>query len=281
MKTATDYFDDLLLIAEEIVGYYNILMQNEIRLGISSVDYQSVYFMLSNAIAREKSLYLEADSLGYIPEIRIMIDKKINDQVSLDIDLREGFSHLDRMQSMMEGMVKSHILAYVHMLKADINRILFSFLEEMINNSYYGNIKDDLIEYKYSLLFLNGYNENDFINGNNLSSLDNLISPKYREMWPECHYIDEAIIELPCIKALEYLAETEEVSDTKRVMVIIKIINILARLTLGDERLVSKYYDDIMLLLEDDSYPDELVKVAQEMFQLFSNIQSKIGNGRK
>lgn len=281
MKTAKDYFDELLLIAEEIVGYYNILMQNEIRSGVSSVDYQSVYFMLGNAIAREKSLYLEADSLGYIPEIRIMIDKKINDQFSLDIDLREGFSHLDRMRSMMEGRLKSHTLAYVHMLKADINRILFSFLEEMINNSYYGNIKDDLIEYKYSLLFLNGYNENDFINGNNLSSLDNLISPKYREMWPECHYIDEAIIELPCIKALEYLAETEEVSDTKRVMVIIKIINILARLTLGDERLVSKYYDDIMLLLEDDSYPDELIKVAQEMFQLFSNIQSKIGNGRK
>lgn len=282
MKTAKDYYDDLLLIAEEIVSYYNLLMQNEIKFGIVSVNYQSVYFMLRNAIAREKNLYLEAESLGYIPELRVMTDKEFNGEFSPDIALMGGFSHLNRMQSMLEGMEKSHTLIYVCMLKGDINRILFSFLEEMIDNSYYSNIKDDLIEYKYSLLFLNGYNENDFMNGNNLSSLNGLSSPKYREMCPEYRYIDEAVIELPCIKALEYLAEVEEIkSDAKLVNIIIKIINILARLTLGDERLVSKYYDDIMMLLEDDNYPDELVKVAREMFRIFSNIESKIGNGRK
>lgn len=281
MKTVKDYYYELLLIAEEIISYYNLLIQNEIKYGIVSVNYQSVYFMLNRAIAREQRLYLEVESLGYIPELKVMLDKEFNEQFSSDIVLGGGVSHLNRLNSMMEGRDKSSTLIYASMLKSDINRILFSFLEEMIDNDYYGNIKDDLIQYKYSLIFLNGYNENDFMNGKSLSDLNNLSSPKFRKMCPGYHYIDEAIIELPSIKALEYLAEVEEVSESRRVKVIIKIINILARLTLGDEKLVSKYYDDIMLLLEDDSYPDELVNIARDMFQIFSNIQSKIGNGRK
>lgn len=153
----------------------------------------------------------------------------------------------------------------------------------MIDNPYYSEIKSDLIQYKYSLIFLNIDNEDTFINGEDLGNLDNLSSPQKRKYYQGYRYIDESLIELPCLKAFEDLAdmESESFSDFDKFKVIIKIINILARFTLGDERLVSKYIDDITLLLEGDNYPSEITNIAKEMMQIFGNINSKIGNGRK
>ncbi len=283
MKTAKEYFQDLIYIAEEIIGYYNMLMQYEFNEGIESSNYKSSLAMLCDALSRENSIYLEAQSLGLIDEIRHIVRKETKALYNQDISFLNGFSHLHRLNCLIESLVKSDTLDYVYALKYDINRILLSFIEMMITNPYYENVRADLIQYKYSLVAFNIHCENDLINGDDISSLNVLSAPNYREKCYSYQYVDKALIELPYLKAMEYLSElsSEDNLEVKRATIIIKIINILARLTLGDEGLVSKYYEDSMTLLDSEMYPEEIVKIAEEMFQIFSKIQSKIGNGRK
>jgi len=283
MKTAKEYFQDLIYIAEEIIGYYNMLMQYEFNEGIESSNYKSSLAMLCDALSRENSIYLEAQSLGLIDEIRNIVRKETKALYNQDISFLNGFSHLHRLNCLIESLVKSDTLDYVYALKYDINRILLSFIEMMITNPYYENVRADLIQYKYSLVAFNIHCENDLINGDDISSLNVLSAPNYREKCYSYQYVDKALIELPYLKAMEYLSElsSEDNLEVKRATIIIKIINILARLTLSDEGLVSKYYEDSMTLLDSEMYPEEIVKIAEEMFQIFSKIQSKIGNGRK
>jgi len=283
MKTAKEYFQDLIYIAEEIIGYYNMLMQYEFNEGIESSNYKSSLAMLCDALSRENSIYLEAQSLGLIDEIRNIVRKETKVLYNQDISFLNGFSHLYRLNCLIESLVKSDTLDYVYTLKSDINRILLSFIEMMITNPYYENVRADLIQYKYSLVAFNIHCENDLINGDDISSLSVLSAPNYREKCYSYQYVDKALIELPYLKAMEYLSELsdEDNLEGKRATIIIKIINILARLTLSDEGLVSKYYEDSMTLLDSEMYPEEIVKIAEEMFQIFSKIQSKIGNGRK
>jgi len=283
MKTAKEYFQDLIYIAEEIIGYYNMLMQYEFNEGIESSNYKSSLAMLCDALSRENSIYLEAQSLGLIDEIRNIVRKETKVLYNQDISFLNGFSHLYRLNCSIESLVKSDTLDYVYALKSDINRILLSFIEMMITNPYYENVRADLIQYKYSLVAFNIHCENDLINGDDISSLSVLSAPNYRERCYSYQYVDKALIELPYLKAMEYLSELsdEDNLEGKRATIIIKIINILARLTLSDEGLVSKYYEDSMTLLDSEMYPEEIVKIAEEMFQIFSKIQSKIGNGRK
>jgi len=283
MKTAKEYFQDLIYIAEEIIGYYNMLMQYEFNEGIESSNYKSSLAMLCDALSRENSIYLEAQSLGLIDEIRHIVRKETKALYNQDISFLNGFSHLHRLNCLIESLVKSDTLDYVYALKYDINRILLSFIEMMITNPYYENVRADLIQYKYSLVAFNIHCENDLINGDDISSLNVLSAPNYREKCYSYQYVDKALIELPYLKAMEYLSElsSEDNLEVKRATIIIKIINILARLTLSDEGLVSKYYEDSMTLLDSEMYPEEIVKIAEEMFQIFSKIQSKIGNGRK
>lgn len=283
MKTAEEYFQDLIYIVEEIIGYYNMLMQYEFNEGIESSNYKSSLAMLCDALSRENSIYLEAQSLGLIDEIRNIVRKETKVLYNQDISFLNGFSHLYRLNCLIESLVKSDTLDYVYTLKSDINRILLSFIEMMITNPYYENVRADLIQYKYSLVAFNIHCENDLINGDDISSLSVLSAPNYREKCYSYQYVDKALIELPYLKAMEYLSELsdEDNLEGKRATIIIKIINILARLTLSDEGLVSKYYEDSMTLLDSEMYPEEIVKIAEEMFQIFSKIQSKIGNGRK
>ena len=62
---------------------------------------------------------------------------------------------------------------------------------------------------------------------------------------------------------------------------VIKIINIFARLILSNEKMVNKYYQELSDLLEAEDCPGEIKEVFGELFQILENIQSKIGNGRK
>ena len=148
MKTAEEYFQDLIYIAEEIIGYYNMLMQYEFNEGIESSNYKSSLAMLCDALSRENSIYLEAQSLGLIDEIRNIVRKETKVLYNQDISFLNGFSHLYRLNCLIESLVKSDTLDYVYALKSDINRILLSFIEMMITNPYYENVRADLIQYK-------------------------------------------------------------------------------------------------------------------------------------
>lgn len=278
METAKDCYEKLRKISEEIMSYYNMMSDNELKLGTETAAYQECYKWLIDAIARENSIYLEAQRLGFIDEIRMMVESETEAFPNLDNVLKSGFAYLFRIQNILEGFLKNDTAFYAKKIKYDINRILFSFLSEMQNNPYYDPIRGSLIDYKYSLLYSNTYSENDFITGKSISDLDKLMPPNEHKSYSMYHYVDAALLELPCLKNIDYLKEVdlEVFSDFKFSTLVIKIINILARLILSNEKLVSKYYKELNDLLEDEDCPEEIKKVFGELFQLLENIQSNI-----
>lgn len=282
MKNAKDCYEKLREIAEEIMSYYNMMSYNELKLGTETAAYQECYKWLIDAIARENSIYLEAQRLGFIDEIRMMVESETEAFPNLDNVLKSGFAYLFRIQNILEGFLKNDTAFYAKIIKYDINRILFSFLSEMQNNPYYDSIRGSLIDYKYSLLYSNTYSENDFITGKSISDLDKLMPPNEHKSYSMYHYVDAALLELPCLRNIDYLKEVdlEVFSDFKFSTLVIKIINILARLILSNEKLVSKYYQELNDLLEDEDCPEEIKKVFGELFQLLENIQSNILRGR-
>jgi len=283
MEKAKEYFQKLIYIDEEIMTYFIMLSDIELKLGSESPSYQENYKWLVEAINRENVLFIEIKNLGLVDEIGLLAQNEVAVIPEPEIILRSGFGHLYRIKSLVEGLINDEASNYAHNLKYDINRILLRFLREMLNNPYYDSIKGSLISYKYGLLYLNIYNENDFVNNSGIDSINSLCPPDERRKRSIISgYLDEVLLEFPCLKNIDYLKEVsiEVFSDATLLNLVIKIINILARLVLSNERVVNKYCQELNSLLEDEECPEEIKQVYNELFQILQNIQTEV-MGRK
>ncbi len=187
-----------------------------------------------------------------------------------------------RLLNILEALSGDELLQYASTLKSDINHIILLMTEFLINNPYYEEIKEDLITLKHNLTFMDYNLESDFL----MDIIDfevELLSKNYRTNdMPSYEYVDKSILVLETINYLETLESIPEnmISPNIESIVIITILNILARLTLCEERELNMVYPRLQALLESE-YTSEIVKTKlTDMFAILNNVKSSFNWSR-
>ena len=87
---------------------------------------------------------------------------------------------------------------------------LKSFLDFIINNPYYSDIRKDLIFYKYNLLFLNSYSEHDFLINRDINTISLETNNCRTEDLASYVFVDKSILVLESIDYFNYLTNASE-----------------------------------------------------------------------
>lgn len=279
MKTAEEYYESLLIISKSITSYYYQLEELEHQSMQETLEYQTIFSTLYDEITKEDSILKEIANFGHLPRVKELLDKDLVNKHEPPIILRHGYANLFRLNSLIESMYNDEVLKYVYALKYDIGYLLLAMIEELICDEYYNDIKQDLISFKYSIIYCHVDLENDFLEHNLNTENIKLTAYKQRPFLPGYRYIDKAILVEETNRPFIYLENISEFSysSIKKFNVIISILKILARLILCDEFVMNELYKELINLLEDDAYPTELKEEIQNMFNLLSVIQAKLG----
>lgn len=279
MKNASEYYEELKIVAEAITIYYDNLAFLEYQDQIASPNYQTTFQSLYDEANHENILLTEAETLGLLPSIKQLIDKDLINKKEQGIILKHSKAHIFRLQSMIESMSPNDVLKYVYALKYDISRIILAMIEELFPDAYYEDIKEDLISFKYSLIFSHIDIENEFLAQELDNSKIRIISHSYRNPSnPGYRYIDKGVLVSESNPYLMYLENVQDFlgSNIRRSLVIISILNILARLVLCDENTVSEIYEDLMNLLKSEQFSSELQDEIKNMLNILEKIQSRL-----
>ena len=188
-----------------------------------------------------------------------------------------------RILDMLDSISGDDYLDYAGILYYDINQLLIAFLNILISNDYYSSIREDLIYYKYHLIFVQADSESDFI----MNRYDDTIRFKannYRTSdMPAYPYIDKAVL---AFEGEEYIQKIMEIpenflfSSNYYSNAVIDIINVLARLTLCDRDTLSYLEEGFNGLLEEDVISQELKNLIYELLAILDSLKSKIGWAR-
>lgn len=279
MKSASEYYEELKIVAEAITISYDQLAFLEYQEQTASSNYQATFKELYDATIHENNLLTEAETLGLFPEIKQLIDKDLINRKKQSIILKHSKAHIFRLQSLIESMSSSAILKYVYALKYDISSIILAMIEELLPDAYYDDIKEDLISLKYSLIFLHIDIEQEFLDQKLDSSKIKITSYNYRNFSnPGYRYIDEGVLVSESNPYLIYLENVQDFlgSNIRRSIVITSILNILARLVLCDENTVSEIYEDLMNILESEQFSPELQAEIKNMLNILEKIQTRL-----
>lgn len=285
MDEAREYYDKLLILGEEITAYYNALEEIDADGARESAEYQEYYGYLVEAISRENSVLNEAIRRGLLIKLKILVDKDLVNKKEPLIVLRHPYAHLFRLNDMLEILSGDKVLNYVYALKKDIGHILMAFLEQLISDLFYQDIRADLISFKYSLFYRHVDLENELVNGEEESRRIELNSLKYRNDGLYSYkYLDKAVLVQECEEGFLYLENVDDgflYSSTGHANVVINIISILARLILCDERTMKSLYDSLMNLLESEDFSSALQDEIKRMLAILEEVQSRIEWTRK
>lgn len=180
-------------------------------------------------------------------------------------------------------MLGSESFDYAAYLCYDLNQIIFSFLECLINNEAYDEIRGDLIFYKYNLIFMNYLSEDDFIKTRNISTISIESKSFKTDSNPDLIFVDKAILVL---EGREHVDVIEKHGDNFRenansfALVLISILELIARLVLSENDILSFLQQDFNYLLESDSVSLEVKNLIGDMISLLEEIKTKIDVAR-
>ncbi len=276
------YLLNLKEIEEQIEEVYLKLSELETRDLQLTNDYEYYFQELINLMGREKQILVNMGSEYSNSEIKKVVLKNKYSKKELLISLgylTDAYNY--RILHMLDDMSGDDYLDYASVLRTDISNIILKFLDYLINNPYYKDIKQSLVLYKYNLIFMNAQVEDDFIMGNLNSSLS-LKTDSYRTGdLPAYSYIDKSILVLESIDDMYSITEENELGSSDAVArVLIYIINIFARLTLCEVDTLSLIYDDVMSIMESDMTSIEVKKLFSDMSLVLENIKNQIAWAR-
>ena len=270
-----DYLKKFYGLEIKIEEIYLCLAELEERGFQGGLDYQYYFKELIDNINKEKKLLVDLGTNYRLSDVKKMVMRNKVSSKELPISLgylTDAYNY--RILNMLEALDGDDYLDYVGVLKTDISNIILKFLEHLINNPYYEDLKADLVLFKYNLIFMNVDLENDFIM-NNLGASLSLKANNYRTLdLPAYKYIDRSILVL---ESTDYFTRIiEENEDINKSRVLIYIINVLARLILCEEDTLALIYSDLTNILEDDEINEDIKKLFQEMSTILENIKSEI-----
>jgi len=270
---------ELCGIEEYIEKNFIALAELEIN-GINDVDYHYYYSGLVSLVESEKAL---VGTLGI--NARDVLNL-LNDANPYKKEPIIGLGHVSefyyfRLINIFKSMVESDLAFYAETVQYDINNLLLRFLSKMIDNEYFQNIREELIYFKYNIIFLNIDSEYDFLTGEESKPLE---TKKYRtEDFSDYTYVDDSLLGFQSMQALSYLYSIED--DFKNnsdsyAKVVLCILNILVRLILCEDQLVNKIYPEFIYLIGEDNPSENLRETMKEMLDILNEIKNDISWSR-
>ena len=273
-----NYLQSLNMVEVNIEECYLKLSELEIRGFDNSLDYEYYLKQISDLINKEKQILVNMISEYTVNDIKKMVLKYKVSMKELPISLgylTDAYNY--RILYMLEELSGDEYLDYAGVLRTDISHIILKFLDYLINNHYYKDLRDTLILYKYNLIFMNSDLESDFLL-NNLDNSLNLKADNYRtEDMPAYKYIDKSILVLDSLDYIANIIEENELgSDNSIARMIIYIINIYARLTLCEADTLTLIYDDVLSILDSEETTLEVKKLFNQMSTILDEIKNEI-----
>lgn len=280
--SAREIIISLCKIEEKLEYKYLNLAFLEKNGEIESSEYYQCLQEIQTLIDEEKNGFFnlkEADGL-------LALKKQIQNFNHVKKPLPISLGHLTdayyfRILNKLDTILDNDALYYEQVLRNDINRIVLQFIDFMLNNSYYEDIRGDLIAWKYDLAFMNDFSENDFLDGS-LREGVTLDSKSYHtDDFPEHIYVDKCVLVLESINNMAFITNAHEdfrANNGSYVSLIMAIVNVLASLVICDANLLGLLEDDFndILAEENDITPFEVKELVQEMMQILEIVKAKL-----
>lgn len=247
-----------------------------------SFEYEETIKTIRDLINEEKRLLASLS-----PEETFKLRKQVlkfcnKDELSICLGHMTNASYY-RLLNILNTMLGSELFDYATYLRYDLNQIIFSFLAYLINNEAYEEIRNDLIFYKYNLIFMNHLSEEDFLETRNIETISIESKNRKTDYNPDLIFADKSILVL---EGREYADSIQEYSESFKdnnnqyTIVVIAIIELIARLVLSEGEILHYLEQDFDFLLKDESVSLEVKNLIQEMISVLEILKSNINIAR-
>ena len=265
-----DILTDLIVLEKVKEEHFLYLVYLERNHEDNSFEYVSMIEKIKDLLKQEQHLLEQASD--YL-SLREFLQPYLAKPLGL---INLGYNHhtfLYRLNYLLESFCCDEGVEYAALLTYDIHKIILKFLEQLINNPYYGDVRDDLILYKYDIIFLDYHIESDYMSQDRISG--ELNSESLKKDLISSKYIDQVLLIDKLREEMAYLKNVTDINNSKRhVFVIILAIQILARFALCNEDLLSFVIDDFNKMLDSDDLDIPVKEVVFEMIDLFKQIKN-------
>ena len=277
------YMETLKEIEARIENSYIELQDLENRNLRDSEEYQYTLQYLIDYNNKEAKLLAKMVELFRLKDIRKEIGKLQITEREIPITLGHlPDAYVYRLLYLIDKIRGDDVLDYALTLKTDINHILLAFLNELIDNSYYEEIRSDLILYKYNLIYMDLNLEAEFMEGR-IDREINLEASNYRTFdFPGYKYVDRSILALESTDYLSYITTHENFlnQEWEYASMVIAVVNVLARLILCEQDTLDLVYDDLKNIIEAPEIDVEVKNLINNMYSVLDNIKSHIAWSR-
>lgn len=207
-----------LISVEEKIEMGFIALAKLEACGLSaSFEYEETIKVINDCVNQEKHL-LGSLSSEEILNFRKEILKHCNNR---GLSLALGYltnSCYYRLLNIINSMLGSESYDYAMYLRYDLNQIIFLFLDYLINNDAYEEIRDELILYKYNLIFMNHLSEEDFLQTRNIDII-NIESKNFKtDCNPDLIFVDKSLL---ILEGREHVDTLEKYGDNFKKVIII------------------------------------------------------------
>lgn len=250
---------ELFGVLEQIEDLYLMLFDLELKHQKYSGKFRTIIKKLEVLINEEKTL-LWQNFANY-------------EEIKKDAQLKKlSEAGVLRLNNLFLSMSGDAGIEYADTLNYDIHRIMLKIIEFIIDNPYYEEVRRDLLTFKYNIIFEDYNIESDFILRNDMTSIA-LISESLKEDVPSFRYINKAVLVSEIKIVVEELKMIYNDSDIES-YVIIKMINILARMALCSDNELEFVIKDVQDLLWSEEVSYKVRNICLEMVEVFKQIQN-------
>ena len=274
MGVMEDIFNRFWDLEDKIEWFYLQLAEYEIREHKEDYDYN--FKGLMSLLVLEEQLLEEIVKKRYLDVLKKEL-KGIAKIRSNPLVLGHlSNSYYFRIIDILERYDEDQGIEYIRALKYDINKIKLRILKDLIDNDSYSDIRRDLINYKYNLLYLNYDNEADFVYGDKEQEVE-LKSDSFRGSdFPSYQYLDIGFLIYFSKEDIDNIFISSINSPHDKVKVIGFILDFLARLTLCREESLAFILDDINDLFISEMVSEEIKWLFQDLLSIYENIKDTL-----
>lgn len=274
--------NEIMSIEEKIEMGYIALARLEISGLNTGFEYEETIKTIRNLINEEKRLLasLSTEDTFKLRKQVLKFCDKLEFSICLGHMTNASYYRLLKILNIMLGSEHFDYAAY---LRYDLNQIIFSFLTYLINNETYEEIRNDLIFYKYNLIFMNHLSEEDFLETRNIETISIESKSRKTDYNPDLIFVDKSMLVLEGREHADTIGEYGESfkdNDNQFSLVVISIIELIARLVLSEGEVLHYLQQDFDFLLKDESVSLEVKNIIQEMISVLEMLKSNINIAR-
>lgn len=272
----------LISIEEEIENNFIILARLEDSGLNTSYEYEEKFKVISDLVNKEKALLSTLSSEDIINFRKQVLSHCNKQETSLSLGYLAN-SIYQRLLNIFNSLLGSELYDYAIYLRYDLNQIIFSFLDYLINNPAYEEIKKDLIFYKYNLLYMNHLSEEDFLQTRDIATISIESKSFKTDFNSELIFVDKSVLILEGREHADFIEKYgEDLNDNNNhfALVVISILELIARLVLSENEILRYLEQDFNYLLEDENIPLEVKNLIQEMLIILETLKTRINVAR-